>query len=66
MTIHRTVEEIEPKLRALTAPPVVLVGLCPHGLGILRTFARRGIPVFALESNYDPPSARSRPGVTLF
>ena len=58
-------EEIEDQLRALTVPPVVLVGQCPHGLAILRGFAKRGIPVYAIESNYQQSSARSRFGVKL-
>jgi D-aspartate ligase len=40
--------------------PVVLVGLCTHGLAIARSLGRKGIPVVALESNPRVPGRRTR------
>jgi predicted ATP-grasp superfamily ATP-dependent carboligase len=40
--------------------PAVVVGMCSHGLAIARSLGRRGIPVFALESNPALPAIRTR------
>jgi D-aspartate ligase len=40
--------------------PAVVVGLCTHGLAIVRSLGRRGIPVVALESNPRVPGRRTR------
>lgn len=40
--------------------PAVLVGLCSHGLAIARSLGRKGIPVFALESNPKLSGTRTR------
>lgn len=40
--------------------PVVVVGLCAHGLGLVRELSRSGVPVIALESN--PSLAGNRTG----
>lgn len=40
--------------------PAVVVGLCAHGLGIVRELARKNVPVIALESNLALPGARTR------
>jgi D-aspartate ligase len=40
--------------------PVVLVGLCTHGLAIARSLGRRGVPVVALESDPRVPGRRTR------
>lgn len=36
------------------------MGLCTHGLAIVRSLARKGVPVVALESNLDVPGRRTR------
>jgi len=56
---------LERALTSLDRPPVVVVGLCSHGLAIVRTFARKGIPVFAIESDFHQPSARTRYGIKV-
>jgi predicted ATP-grasp superfamily ATP-dependent carboligase/CelD/BcsL family acetyltransferase involved in cellulose biosynthesis len=41
-------------------PPAVVVGLCTHGLAITRSLGRRGVKVYALESNPRLPGTRTR------
>lgn len=65
MTIHRSVESLKRALPASSRPPAVVVGLCTHGLAIVRSLARRGIPVVAVESNWAQPSAATRYGLKL-
>jgi hypothetical protein len=38
----------------------VVVGLCAHGLGIVRDLARAGVPVIALEQNRGLPGIHTR------
>lgn len=40
--------------------PAVVVGLCTHGLAICRSLGRKGIPVYALESNKGLPGLKTR------
>lgn len=47
-------------------PPVIVLGLCKHGLYLTRNFARHGIPVLAIESNLAQSSARTRYGHKIF
>jgi len=65
MKVHSSIESLEAGLRTLVTPPVVVVGLCSHGLAIVRTFARRGVPVYGIESDFRQPSARSRYGIKI-
>jgi len=58
---HR-LDEILPALSRAAKPPAVVVGLCAHGLANVRSLARQGIPVIALESNWSQPSSRTRFG----
>lgn len=46
-------------------PPVVVIGLCKHGLYLTRTFARHGIPVHVIERDFTQPSTRTRYGRKL-
>lgn len=46
--------------------PVVVLGLCKHGLYLTRNFARHGIPVVAIASDLTVPSARTRYGCKVF
>ena len=55
-------DAVLPLLARVSKPPAVVVGLCTHGLANVRSLARRGIPVVALESNWSQPSARTRLG----
>lgn len=41
-------------------PPAVVVGLCAHGLAIVRALARAGVEVHALEANLGLPATRTR------
>lgn len=43
-------------------PAAVVVGLCAHGLAVVRSLARRGVEVHALETDGDLPALRSRYG----
>ncbi len=65
MRTHLGIQSLEAELRALTKPPVVVVGLCSHGLEIVRTFARRDVPVYAIEADVHQPSAHTRHGVKI-
>lgn len=42
------------------SPCAVVVGLCAHGVGMVRSLHRAGIPVIALESNPALPGVRTR------
>lgn len=46
--------------------PAIVLGLCKHGLYLTRNFARHGIPVLAIESNFSQPSAHTRYGHRIF
>lgn len=46
--------------------PALVVGLCSHGLAICRSLGRRGIPVYALESNADLPGLKTRYAEPIF
>ncbi|MEZ0236492.1 MAG: hypothetical protein ACAH06_00365, partial [Methylophilaceae bacterium] len=46
--------------------PAIVLGLCKHGLYLTRNFARHGIPVLAIESNFSQPSAHTRYGFKIF
>jgi len=63
--VHRSAESLRQALPASDRPPAVLVGLCSHGLAILRSLERKGVPVIVIESNWDQPSAQTRHGVKL-
>lgn len=65
MTIHRSIESLKRALPASDRPPAVVVGLCTHGLAIVRSLARRGVPVVVVESNWAQPSAATRYGLKL-
>ncbi|MEO5656304.1 MAG: hypothetical protein ABIO65_08790 [Nitrospiria bacterium] len=65
MTVFHSVDDLAPLLAALSRPPVVLVGLCPQGLAILRSLASHDVPVIVIESDYNRPSARTRYGFKL-
>ncbi|THF63643.1 hypothetical protein E6C76_13705 [Pseudothauera nasutitermitis] len=45
-----------------TPTPAVVIGLCAHGLGLVRDLARAGVPVIGLEANAGLPGMRSRYG----
>lgn len=66
MKIHDSVAGIEAALRQAAIPPAILVGLCSHGLAILRSLATKGVPVVAIESEYHRPAAHSRYGIKLY
>lgn len=40
--------------------PAVVVGVCSHGLSIVRSLGRRGIPVYVLEANMGNPGVHTR------
>ncbi|HEU4765244.1 MAG TPA: hypothetical protein VFT93_06275 [Candidatus Eisenbacteria bacterium] len=63
--IHRSVESLKRVLPASGGPPAVVVGLCSHGLAIVRSLARKGVTVVAVESNWTQPSASTRYGLKL-
>jgi predicted ATP-grasp superfamily ATP-dependent carboligase len=65
VTIHRSVESLKRAMPPSDRPPAVVVGLCSHGLAIVRSLARKEIPVVAVESNWSQPSARTRYGLKL-
>lgn len=48
------------ELPGRSAPPAIVVGLCAHGLAVVRDLARAGIRVIALESNPRLPGFRTR------
>jgi D-aspartate ligase len=64
VTVHRSIESLKRALPA-SGTPAVVVGLCTHGLAIVRSLARRGVPVVAVESNWTQPSAATRYGLKL-
>ncbi len=43
-------------------PPVVVIGLCKHGLYLTRNFTRHGVPVLVIERDFSQHSARTRYG----
>lgn len=45
--------------------PVVVIGLCKHGLYLTRNFSRQGVPVIAIASDLHAPSARTRYGYKI-
>lgn len=57
-----SLDRVVRSLRDGERPLAVVVGLCTHGLAIVRSLARQKIPVVALESNWSQPSARTRYG----
>jgi predicted ATP-grasp superfamily ATP-dependent carboligase len=63
--VHRSIESLIPVLPRSGPPPAVLVGLCSHGLAILRSLTAKGVPVVVIESNWSQPSAQSRHGLKL-
>ncbi len=65
MKVHRSVPSLIRTLPQGGPPPAVLVGLCSHGLAILRSLSRKGVPVVVIESNWTQPSARTRYGLKL-
>ena len=65
MKVHHSVDSLRQALPAAGRPPAVVVGLCSHGLAILRSLSRKGVPVLAIESNWDQPSAQPRHGFKL-
>mgnify|MGYP001132204829 CR=1 FL=1 len=46
--------------------PAIVVGLCAHGLHIVRNLSRHGVPVIAVESNLSQPTARTRYGEKVY
>jgi len=48
------------RLRRLTAPAGVVLGLGQNGLATVRALARNGVPVVAIDSNLERPAARTR------
>lgn len=46
-------------------PPAVVVGLCAHGLHIVRNLSQHGVPVIAVESNFEQPTAKTKYGEKL-
>lgn len=65
MHIHRSLESVTPLLERAERSPAVLIGLCSHGLAILRSLERKGVPVVVIESNWAQPSSRTRYGIKL-
>jgi D-aspartate ligase len=63
--IHRSLESVKPLLEGAERSPAVLIGLCSHGLAILRSLERKGVPVVVIESNWAQPSAHTRFGIKL-
>jgi D-aspartate ligase len=63
--IHRSLESVRPLLEGAKRSPAVLIGLCSHGLAILRSLVRKGVPVVVIESNWAQPSAQTRYGIKL-
>jgi D-aspartate ligase len=51
--------------RAQPPIPAIVLGLCKHGLYLTRNFARHGIPVLAVESNFSQSSAHTRYGCKI-
>lgn len=49
-----------------TLPPAIVVGLCAHGLAIVRDLTAAGIPVIALESDGTLPGTSTRHGQISF
>lgn len=45
--------------------PVVVIGLCKHGLYLTRNFSRQGVPVIAIVADLSAPSARTRYGYKI-
>lgn len=45
---------------SLDRPAAIVVGLCGHGLGIVRALHRNGVPVIALEADTRLPGVRTR------
>lgn len=62
MTQPLRLDAVLPLVARVSKTPAVVVGLCTHGLANVRSLARKGIPVVALESNWTQPSARTRYG----
>lgn len=62
---HRSLDSVMPLLEGIPRAPAVLIGLCSHGLAILRSLVRKGVPVIAIESNWEQPSAHTRYGIKL-
>lgn len=58
-------DDVKAALAASSRPPAVVVGLCTHGLAIVRGLVRRGVVVVAVESNWKQPSSRTRYGLKL-
>lgn len=65
MTLPRPLEEALPLLARADKPPAVVLGLCTHGLAIVRSLARAGVPVVVLETNWTQASTRTRYGVKV-
>lgn len=42
--------------------PAIVVGLCAHGMHIVRNLSRHGIEVIAIESNFEQPTAKTKYG----
>ena len=42
--------------------PAIVVGLCAHGLHIVRNLSRHGIPVIVIESNFSQPTCSTKYG----
>jgi predicted ATP-grasp superfamily ATP-dependent carboligase len=63
--VHQSVDSLRQALPAAGRPPAVVLGLCSHGLAIVRSLARKDVPVIAIESNWDQPSAQTRHGFKL-
>ncbi|WP_068808266.1 carboxylate--amine ligase [Thauera phenolivorans] len=42
------------------SPVAIVVGLCAHGVGMVRSLHRAGVPVLALEANLALPGVRTR------
>jgi D-aspartate ligase len=63
--IHLSVDSLRRALPTSKRPVAVVVGLCAHGLAIVRSLARKGVTVVAVESNWGQPSAATRYGTKL-